>query len=372
MMYDAEGRTTQAQKSVVGQSWTTQYKYDGDGRRVKKLDAAGATTVFVYDATGNLAAEYYSGSVTATKGVDYLTADHLGSTRMISNESGTIVTRRDYQPFGEEIPSSIGGRPGAYDTQTEIKQQFTGKERDAETGLDYFDFRYAASVLARFTSPDPEGFGSHIEDPQSWNRYVYARNNPLKYIDPLGLDYYEICGIDGKDCGRYSEKLYDKIRKDRNYIVAGAKLYARKKDGTQGELLGTVARIETGMGGLGDELTAGMAARAGASNQFIGTFAAASVAVGATGGAAANLLGLTSGSGLTTIGTIEVGTGTAQSGSAFTILNNQVPQKTIAELTRAAQKLYPNKANLLEQHHIFPKYLGGPANGPTAPLNVSV
>ena len=88
--YDGESRVSQAVKSVVGQSWTTQYKYDGDGRRVRKLDAAGANTVYVYDAQGGLAAEYYSGAVMITKGVDYLTADHSGSTRMIANESGTI------------------------------------------------------------------------------------------------------------------------------------------------------------------------------------------------------------------------------------------------------------------------------------------
>jgi RHS repeat-associated protein len=217
MMYDAEGRTTQAQKSVVGQSWTTQYKYDGDGRRVKKLDAAGATTVFVYDATGNLAAEYYSGSVTATKGVDYLTADHLGSTRMISNESGTIVARRDYQPFGEEIPSSIGGRPGLYDTQTEIKQQFTGKERDAETGLDYFESRYFSAVQGRFTSTDPIISGLHkLSDPQDWNLYSYARSNPLRFTDPTGEIIEEQIDDEYK-------KRYDRWKKEYLSTAAGRK-----------------------------------------------------------------------------------------------------------------------------------------------------
>ena len=178
MSYDGESRMTTAVKSIVGQSWTTQYKYDGDGRRVRKIDAASATTVFVYDAMGNLAAEYFSGSVTGTRGVDYLTADHLGSTRMIANSSGTVLAKRDYQPFGEEVPSGIGARPEVYGHQTEIRQQFTGKERDTETGLDYFGARYVSGAQGRFTSPDVPLLDQHTGDPQSWNLYSYVRNNP--------------------------------------------------------------------------------------------------------------------------------------------------------------------------------------------------
>ncbi len=186
MTYDAESRMSQAVKSVVGQSWTTQYKYDGDGRRVRKLDTAGANTVYVYDAQGGLAAEYYSGAVMTTKGVDYLTADHLGSTRMIANESGTITAKRDYQPFGEEVPAGTGGRPEVYGNQTQIKQQFTGKERDGETGLDYFGARYLSGAQGRFTSPDEPLFDQSPNDPQSWNLYSCVRNNPLRYTDPTG------------------------------------------------------------------------------------------------------------------------------------------------------------------------------------------
>ena len=57
--------------------------------------------------------------------------------------------------------------------------EFTGKERDAETGLDYFGARYLSATQGRFTSGDPFLGGGRPEDPQSWNRYAYARNNPL-------------------------------------------------------------------------------------------------------------------------------------------------------------------------------------------------
>ena len=66
---------------------------------------------------------------------------------------------------------------------------FTGKERDAETGLDYFGARYLSSAQGRFTSPDPiTGTPLHIINPQRWNMYAYAVNNPLTYTDPDGRD----------------------------------------------------------------------------------------------------------------------------------------------------------------------------------------
>lgn len=70
---------------------------------------------------------------------------------------------------------------------------FTGKERDAETmssampsGLDYFGARYFSAAQGRFTSPDPNGTGASLFDPQSWNAYSYTLNNPLRYVDPDG------------------------------------------------------------------------------------------------------------------------------------------------------------------------------------------
>jgi RHS repeat-associated protein len=75
-----------------------------------------------------------------------------------------------------------------------VTERFTGKERDAETGLDYFGARYMSAAQGRFTSPDPFLGSGRPEDPQSWNRYAYARNNPLVYIDPTGLDYEHLEG----------------------------------------------------------------------------------------------------------------------------------------------------------------------------------
>ncbi len=66
---------------------------------------------------------------------------------------------------------------------------FTGKERDAETGLDYFGARYFSGAQGRFTSPDPVIVTpARMIDPQRFNLYAYARNNPFKFIDPTGED----------------------------------------------------------------------------------------------------------------------------------------------------------------------------------------
>ena len=70
-------------------------------------------------------------------------------------------------------------------------QKFTGKERDAESGLDYFGARYYGSALGRFTTPDPKGFSEQtISNPQKWNAYTYVLNNPLILIDPDGMAEY--------------------------------------------------------------------------------------------------------------------------------------------------------------------------------------
>jgi RHS repeat-associated protein len=65
--------------------------------------------------------------------------------------------------------------------------QFTGKERDAETGLDFSQARYHSAAQGRFTSPAPSNLSVDFWVPQSWNRYSYALNDPLAYVDRNGL-----------------------------------------------------------------------------------------------------------------------------------------------------------------------------------------
>ncbi|HEU4713078.1 MAG TPA: RHS repeat-associated core domain-containing protein [Pyrinomonadaceae bacterium] len=123
-------------------------------------------------------------------GVHWLVSDHLGTPRMIFDQTGSLATvkRHDYLPFGEELFSQQGLRsPGlGYSGGDGVRQQFTSKERDVETGLDYFLARYYSSTQGRFTSPDPLSASGEQIVPQSWNRYSYVLDNPLKLLDPEG------------------------------------------------------------------------------------------------------------------------------------------------------------------------------------------
>jgi RHS repeat-associated protein len=180
--YDAENRQVAISSSLNG---SATYTYDGNGRRVTKT-VGGTTTTYLYDATGELTAEY--GSAPTPCQTCYLTADSLGSTRLVTDQNGQLVCRHDFLPFGEELTTSNRTTAAGYCVSDDISQEFTGKERDAETGLDFFEARYMSSPQGRFTSPDLLMASARSDNPQTWNRYAYAGNNPLRFTDPTGME----------------------------------------------------------------------------------------------------------------------------------------------------------------------------------------
>ncbi len=109
--------------------------------------------------------------------VYYYYTDATGSVRMITDATGQAVEWHDYQPFGEE---------SLINPQTPERRLYTGKERDSETNYDYSMARYYAGINGRFTTVDPGHVAGDIFDPQTWNGYSYALNNPLRYVDPDG------------------------------------------------------------------------------------------------------------------------------------------------------------------------------------------
>ncbi|HQO21350.1 MAG TPA: carboxypeptidase regulatory-like domain-containing protein, partial [Acidobacteriota bacterium] len=106
--------------------------------------------------------------------------DHLGTVRLITSSTGTVVSRHDYEPFGVEIPPYP---TGASDTAKNT-HQYTGHERDKATGYDYMHVRYYGSNIGRFMKPD-NVTGSPL-NPQNWNLYSYVRGNPVGFNDPTG------------------------------------------------------------------------------------------------------------------------------------------------------------------------------------------
>lgn len=186
--YDAENRITQ----VDGGS-TASYSYDAQGQRLRKTTSAIGSIDYIRNFSGDVLGEWQSGNVYTGWNRDYVYMggkllaeyrnattyfrheDHLGSARVITDVNHAVYDSIDYQPFGEQSSGDTG-----------TTHKFTGKERDAESGLDNFGKRYDASSLGRFMTPDAFFKDSHVGDPQSWNEYAYARNNPLRYVDPTG------------------------------------------------------------------------------------------------------------------------------------------------------------------------------------------
>jgi RHS repeat-associated protein len=166
------------------------YFYDGDGKRIKKTGNT-ENTVFVYDAFGSLAAEYSIGNEqpNPTPQTSYLTTDILGSPRIVTDQNGQVISRRDFLPYGEEINANESNRKQAlgYNYGDKTRQKYTGYEKDSETKLDFAQNRYYATKHGRFTSVDPVMASASIFDPQSFNRFVYVKNNPLNLTDSLGL-----------------------------------------------------------------------------------------------------------------------------------------------------------------------------------------
>jgi len=180
--YDAESR--QMTSSINGVA--VNYAYDGEGKRVLKTVGT-QTTIFVYDAMGRLAAE--SGGSNPS-GTNYISVDALGSTRLTTDSSGNAIKCYDYLPFGEQLYAGLGNRPSntCFDPAPSGGILYTGKERDSETGLDFFETRYFSGAQGRFTSPDGVFAGQHASNPQSWNMFSYALNNPMRFVDPNGDD----------------------------------------------------------------------------------------------------------------------------------------------------------------------------------------
>jgi RHS repeat-associated protein len=177
--------------SLTRSGTTTTYRYNEAGQRITKrvgtanpehyiLEGATALAVFTRDPSGNPTSWYFNvlagdkvvGRQPNTGSRRYYHTDLLGSTRSVT-QGTTVVESYDFEPWGLLMPGRTLG--------SGTKEGFTSKERDAETGLDYFGARYYMPALARWGAVDPLA-EKHLE----WSPYNYVLNNPLALIDPDG------------------------------------------------------------------------------------------------------------------------------------------------------------------------------------------
>ena len=188
--YDAECRI----KTVDGTAAT--YTYGPGGERVRKDTPAGSTEYINFG--GSVIAElnpasgawtdyiFAGGSriakdtSTNASAAQYFQGDSLGSTRIMTDASGTVISSCTYAPYGEQVACSPDNTSNHY--------RFTGKERDAETGIDYFGARHYSSRMGRFMTPDWDAGPTtvpyaHLDNPQTLNLYSYVDNNPINGID---------------------------------------------------------------------------------------------------------------------------------------------------------------------------------------------
>jgi RHS repeat-associated protein len=191
--YDAEGNrvakgtittttsTWSCDPSANGLSYTESYVLSPSGQQLTTLDGNGhwqRTNVYASD----LLATY------DTTNLHFHLSDPLGTRRVQTSAAGFAETDCERLPFGDELTCFADpNAPSSADDSTPL--HFTGKERDTESGNDYFGARYYASSMGRWLSPDPAGVAfSNLSNPQSWNLYSYVLNNPLIGVDPDGRE----------------------------------------------------------------------------------------------------------------------------------------------------------------------------------------
>ena len=186
--YDAENKLVR----IVSPANTVKYRYDGLGRRVEKEVIAGTTTIakYIYDNEDILleldGTNAIIGRYTHGPGIDepliveksgqsfYYHADGLSSITELTNQSGAVVQRYTYSSFGK-IESQL-------DSNFVQPYAYTAREADSESGLNFYRTRYYDPSIGRFFQQDFIGFiGGN-------NFYSYVGNNPVYFVDPLGLD----------------------------------------------------------------------------------------------------------------------------------------------------------------------------------------
>jgi RHS repeat-associated protein len=166
-----------------GPALTNLYTLGPQGEQLQETDGSSNLIHFNVFWEGKVLGSY-SGATAAQTNWHFALNDWVGTKRMIRNSDGSYSDSFLSGPFGDfQTPSSTASDPSEH--------HFTGKERDIESGLDYFPARYYNSYVGRWMSPDwsedpdPVPYAD-LKNPQSLNLYAYVNNNPLSHVDPDG------------------------------------------------------------------------------------------------------------------------------------------------------------------------------------------
>jgi RHS repeat-associated protein len=241
-LYDGDGRICEVLNTLVGV--TTAYIYDADGRRVAKGSANWgscdpsangfqASTDYVLGPGGEQVTEVTVNNGAAT-GVAHTNAwagsmllatyDINGLHFYIDDPLGTRRVQTDYAGVQERTCQSLPFGDGETCSPTPTEHLFTGKERDTESGNDYFDARYYGSSMGRFLSPDDDS-DQNPPDPQSWNLYEYVRNNPLTNTDDDGHTVHVCSTLNGtQHCTDVDDDVYKAAQQQSNGSLNGTSL----------------------------------------------------------------------------------------------------------------------------------------------------
>jgi RHS repeat-associated protein len=186
----------------VGGTGTTTYGYDAFGARVYQIASSTATTTYpfkffsVASSTRSGSQAFRNGATTGAPQTRYIHPDHLGSTNIVTNASGTVVQTLDYYPYGAtRVSDSVGGANSA--------RKYIGQFAD-QSNLDYLNARYYESARGQFISQDPvfweigvsQDGKNALSNPQALNSYGYANDNPITGKDPNGRQCVACAGAE--------------------------------------------------------------------------------------------------------------------------------------------------------------------------------
>jgi RHS repeat-associated protein len=188
------------------------YWYDPSGNVLDETDGTGSATNSAFNEYVLFGSQRIARRDSSNDAYYYF-ADHLGTSLTIAEvpagqSSATLCYDADFYSFGGERPPIVNTCSQNY--------KFTGKERDSESALDDFGARYFGSSLGRFMSPDGPFSDQNKENPQSWNLYPYARNNPLRFTDADGRACVQQEDGSFKTVGTEGQSCEDAAKEDEN------------------------------------------------------------------------------------------------------------------------------------------------------------